>query len=302
VTWLIAVLLSTMFFAWVTVLDKKLVTDLFPSMQDFYLVFGLMQFVIGPAIMAIAWANGGFGGIEGIAWSLGTGVTFVVALWLFFYGLKLEDASRAAPLQSLSTVFATLIAVVLLGETLTPVQGVAVAVVVAGAALVSMRRENGAFRLARGRALLALVASALGLGIAFVVTKQATDHASVWAVQGVSTLVLGVLTVAVVGRRDRFAGIPALVCDRHLVGVMLLTEGVLAPAAVGTLMLAFTLGTVSLVSVVAASRPLLVLIISAGLSTRVWNVLHEPLDRETLGLKAFSTLLIVGGVATLAAS
>jgi bacterial/archaeal transporter family protein len=299
VTWLIAVLLSTMFFAWVTVLDKKLITDLFPDMRDFYLVFALMQWVIGPAFLAVAWANGGFGGVEGIAWSIASGFGWVSGLLLFFYGLRIVDVSRAAPLQSLSTVFATLIAVVLLGERLTPTQAIAVVVVVTGAALVSLTRVGGRFRFARGRALLVLVASALGIGIAFVVTKQATEYASVWAVQGVSTLVLGLVILAIVGRRDRFARVPTMARNRHLVWVMLLTEGALAPAAVGTLMLAFSLGTVSLVSVVAASRPLLVLIISVALSTRAWDVLHEPLDRETLGLKAFSTLLIVGGVAVL---
>ena len=85
----------------------------------------------------------------------------------------------------------------------------------------------------------------------------------------------------------------------HLASVMMLAEGLLAPAAVYTLALAFSLGTVSLVSVVGSARPLLVLVISVALSTRAWNVMHEPIDRETLGLKAFSTALIVGGVTVL---
>ena len=288
-----------MFFAWVSVLDKKLVTNLFPEMQDFYLVFGLMQFVIGPLFMLITWVNGGFGGVEGVGWSIASGMAFAGALLLFFYGLKLEDVSRAAPLQALSPIFATMIAVVFLGETLTGTQWAAIVVVVTGAALVSLRPDGGRFRLARGKALVVLVGSAAALGIAFVVTKQATEFASVWAVQGVSTLVLGAVVVAIVGRPSRFARLPSLARDKHLVWVMLLTEGALAPAAVGTLMLAFSLGTVSLVSVVGASRPLLILVISAALSTRAFNVLHEPLDRETLGLKALSTLLIVSGVVAL---
>ena len=295
-----AVLLSTMFFAWISVLDKKLVTDLFADVRDFYVVFGLMQLVIGPAFMVVAWGTGGFGGAEGIAWSITAGVAWVGGLMLFFYGLSLEEVSRAAPIHALSPVFATLIAVTFLGESLTLVQGAAVLVVVTGAVLVSLRREGGSLRFARGRAFAVLVGSAMVLGVAFALTKQATGVASVWAVQGVSTLVLGVLVLAIVARRERLSRVPGMLRDRHLASVMLLTEGVLAPAAVYTLMLAFSLGTVSLVSVVAASRPLLVLVISVALSTRAWDVLHEPLDRETLGLKAFSTALIVGGVVALA--
>jgi len=293
------VLLSTMFFAWVSVLDKKLVTDLFPDVRDFFLIFGLMQMVIGPAFMVVAWATGGFGGAEGLAWSMGTGVAFVAGLMLFFYGLSIEEVSRATPMQSLSSVFATLIAVTLLGESLTLVQVAAIVVVVTGSVLVSVRREDGVLRLARGRAFIVLVGSAMALGIAFAAMKQATDVASVWAVEGVSVTVLGVLVLALVTRRERLMRVPAMLRIPHLASVMVLGEGLLAPAAVYTLALAFSLGTVSLVSVVGSARPLLVLIISVGLSTRAWNVMHEPIDRETVGLKAFSTALIVGGIVVL---
>jgi drug/metabolite transporter (DMT)-like permease len=301
VTWLVAVLLSTMFFAWVSVLDKKLVSDLFSDVRDFFLIFGLMQIVIGPAFMLVAWATGGFGGTEGLAWSAITGAAFVGGLLLFFYGLSIEEVSRATPMQSLSSVFATLIAVTLLGETLTLVQVAAIVVVVTGSVLVSIRRENGALRFAHRRAFVVLMGSAMMLGIAFAAMKQATDVASVWAVEGVSVTVLGVLVLALVTRRERLMRVPAMLRVPHLASVMMLAEGLLAPAAVYTMALAFSLGTVSLVSVVGSARPLLVLIISVGLSTRVWNVMHEPVERETLGLKALSTALIVGGVAVLAA-
>ena len=300
-TWLLAVLLSTMFFAWVSVLDKKLVTDLFSDVRDFFLIFGLMQIVIGPAFMVIAWATGGFGGAEGFAWSTATGFAFLGGLLLFFYGLSIEEVSRAVPMQCLSSVFATLIAVTLLGESLTLVQVAAVFVVITGSLLVSLRRVDGALKFARGRAFIVLLASAMLLGTAFVAMKQATDVASIWAVEGVSVTVLGVLVLALMARRERLMRVPAMLRIPHLVSVMVLAEGLFAPAAVYTLVQAFSLGTVSMVSVVGSARPLLVLIISSGLSTRAWNVMHEPIDRETLGLKALSTALIVGGVATLSA-
>jgi drug/metabolite transporter (DMT)-like permease len=301
VTWLLAALLSTMFFAWVSVLDKKLVTDLFSDVRDFFLIFGLMQIVIGPAFMVIAWATGGFGGAEGLAWSTATGFAFLGGLLLFFYGLSIEEVSRAVPMQCLSSVFATLIAVTLLGESLTLVQVAAVFVVITGSVLVSLRRVDGALKFARGRAFIVLLASAMLLGTAFVAMKQATDVASIWAVEGVSVTVLGVLVLALMARRERLMRVPAMLRIPHLVSVMVLAEGLFAPAAVYTLVQAFSLGTVSMVSVVGSARPLLVLIISSGLSTRAWNVMHEPIDRETLGLKALSTALIVGGVATLSA-
>jgi len=45
-----------------------------------------------------------------------------------------------------------------------------------------------------------------------------------------------------------------------------------------------------------STRSLFVLAITLGLSTRFWNVLDEPMDRNTVTLKLASTALIVAGV------
>ncbi|MDA1035603.1 MAG: EamA family transporter [Chloroflexi bacterium] len=299
-SWLVAALLSSMFFAWVTVLDKKLLTDLFDDVSDFFVIFGLMQLVIGPAFIVVALTTGEIPLTPDIWWAVASGLAFAGGLSLFFSGLRIEEATRAVPIMALAPVFATLIGVTLLGESLTGLQWAAIAVVIAGAALVSMRREDGALRIARGRAFYLLLAGAAVIGTAFVVTKVATDTMSVWAVEGISTLVLGIAVLLVVLRTGRIRRIPTFLHDTQTVGVMLLTEGLLAPAAVLTLIIALSKGPVSLVSVITASRPLLVLLISIALSTPAWNILREPLDRETLGLKAFSTVLIVGGVIALA--
>ena len=132
-----------------------------------------------------------------------------------------------------------------------------------------------------------------------MVTKLAVTAMDTWAVQGISTLVTGIVALIVVLRSRTIAYIPMFLKDTQTLGLMLVTEGLLAPAAVLTLIAALEAGPVSLVSVVWASRPLIVLLLSIALSTPVWNVLREPLDRETLGLKMMSTVLIVGGLLTL---
>ena len=81
--------------------------------------------------------------------------------------------------------------------------------------------------------------------------------------------------------------------------MLIITEGVLAPIALVILAASISRGPVSLVSAVAATRPLFVLILASVLSTRVWNIMSEPLDRGTLTLKAASTVLMVGGLVAL---
>ena len=261
-SWITAALLSTLFFALISVFDKKLLTDLFRTVSDFFVVFGLMQIVIGTAFTIVALATDGIPVNPGFWWSIASGLAFAAGLPLFFTALRHEEASRAVPVMALMPVFATMIGVALLGERLTTVQSIAVIVIISGAALLSLRREKGALRIATGRAFLFLVAASAILGAAFVVIKLATETTSIWAVQGISTIVLGI--------------------------------------AILTLIIALEAGPVSLVSVITATRPLLVLLLTIALSTPAWNILREPLDRETIGLKTISTALIVGGVITLA--
>ena len=84
------------------------------------------------------------------------------------------------------------------------------------------------------------------------------------------------------------------------VGAVFVTEGVMGPLAALTFVVALSKGSVGVVSATVSSIPLLVLLISMALSTKAWNVLNEPLDRQTIGLKAVATVLIVAGVITLA--
>jgi transporter family protein len=86
--------------------------------------------------------GGGFGqvaAVPGRAWlflmpsGLATG-----ASWLcYFRALKLGDAARVAPVDKLSVVFVTVLAVLLLGERLSPQGTAGVASIAAGAMLVA---------------------------------------------------------------------------------------------------------------------------------------------------------------------
>jgi uncharacterized membrane protein len=299
-TWLTAALLSTALFAVVAVFDKRMVADLFPSFATFNVTFGLLQFVIAPVFLVAVTLTVGFDGGSGIPWAIGSGLLWALGLSLFFYGLRTEEVSRAAPTQSLAPVFAAVIAVVFLHEQLSGLQWLAILVVAVGAGMVSLRPENGRIRLAHGRTLAILVVSALFIAIAFAVTKEATDRMNVWAIQGFRAMAMGVGVLVLTWRPSMNGELWQALRSKRAVIAMVVSEGLMAPVAAFCLTLAFSLGTVSVVGAVTASRPLALLVISTALSTRVWNVLNEPLDRQTVGLKAVSTGLIVVGVVALA--
>jgi len=298
-TWFAGALLSTVLFAVVSILDKHLVAKLFPSFSTFNIAFGLLQFPIAAVLLVLAALTDGFDGGNGVWWALGSGLLWAVGLTLFFYGLSIEEVSRAAPMQSITPVFTALIAVSFFDDVVSPLQWIAILVVVSGAVMINLRKVRGRYRIARGKAFVVLLGSAFVLAWAFIVSDEATDRMNVVAVQAFRALAMGVGVLVFTYRPWHNAALLKVLRTPKTAGLMFVTEGVLGPIAALTFVYSLSVGPVSLVSAVSAVRPLSVLAFSLALSTPWWNVLNEPLDRETIALKVAATALIVGGVVAL---
>ncbi|MHC4996321.1 MAG: EamA family transporter [Planctomycetota bacterium] len=297
--WLFAALLSTLLFAMVSVADKRLVADLFPNYVSFNITFGLLQFIIAPTYFIAVSLTVGFDGGVGIPWAIAAGLLWAGGLSLFFYGLSIEEVTRAAPMQSITPVFTAILAVSFFGGTVSGFQWAAILVVVAGAVMINLRPENGRFRLARRKAFLVLLASSFVLALAFIASDEATDRMNVWAVQGFRAAAMGIGVLALTWRPRHTESVVRAIRTPRTIGWMVLTEGITAPIAALAFVYALSVGEVSLVTTAIAVRPLAVLTITIALSTRYWNLLNEPLDRQTLGLKIAATVMIVGGVVAL---
>ncbi len=298
-TWVAAVLISTSLFAVVTVFDKRLATNLFPSAGAFNAAFGLLQAVIAVVYFSAVVPTVGFDGGAGVPWAIASGLLWALGLFLFFHGLSMEEASRAAPIQQVGPIFASVAAVVFLGETLSALQWGAVVVVILGAGLVSARPEQGLFRLARGKAFFILLAGSFSIGMAFIVSEQATRVMNVWGIQAIRAAAMSAGVLALSARPSTLRQLRSVGGTVRAWGALILAEGILAPIAALMFVIALSLGPVSSVSAVSASRPMFVLALGVLLSTRHFDVLHERIDRSSIGVKAAAIAMIVAGVVTL---
>jgi transporter family protein len=294
--WFIIGLASAMLFGGVMVVDKRMLDRHFPSVSSFIFVAGVVQIVIGLVALAVAVPLLGLADVDGLVIGFWSGVVWALGLTFFFYGLRLEEVSRATPIYGTNPLFASLLAVVFLGERLSGLQVGAVAAIVIGAGLASYRPTPGRRGFISPRALAILLVGSALTGIAFVVNKEATTLSSFWLVFGGRSLGLGVGMAAFAYRRSLFANVAAALSNPTARRLYFGGEIVMASAAVTLLQLAITLGPISLVSALNSTRSLFVLAITLGLSTRFWNVLDEPMDRNTVTLKLASTALIVAGV------
>lgn len=138
-SWLFWALLSAMFAALTAIFAKVGVAGI---NSDFATL--IRTFVVIAVLAAIVAATGQYqplGEISKRTWlflvlsGLGTG-----ASWLcYFRAMKLGDASRVAPVDKLSVIFVAIFGVLLLGEKLSPLNWLGVAMMGGGLALIALR-------------------------------------------------------------------------------------------------------------------------------------------------------------------
>ena len=300
--WFLVAIASTTLVGLVTVLDKRLLDVHFPSVTSLTFMVGMVQGLWGALILVVTLPLLGVPDVGYMALAFVAGLLWGLGLVCFFLGLRLEEVSRAAPIFGTSPLFAALLAVVFLAEELTAVQWASMVAIVAGAGMLSLRAMPWRGGLMGGRALMFILMGALLVGSAFVVNKQASEGLAFWTMFACLGLGMALSISAVSYRPGLRSQMVAVLRNPAAWRLFVIAEVVLASGAVLLLQLAIKLGPVSMVSAINATRPLFVLIFSVALSTRLWNVLNEPLDRDTLALKLASTVLVVAGLVGLTAS
>lgn len=237
---------------------------------------------------------------QSIAFGLLSGVSLGAGLALLFLGLKLGEASRAVAISQTNPILVALLALVVLGEQVGPLQWTAIALVVCGAALVSIEGfGRGLFRLTPG--LTALIASSVTMGLSFFLAKLVLDDLSPWEVFGLQEL--GMVPVfAVFGQPSNWRRLWRGLRSRPALATFLIGEGLLPQLAILLFVWSFAFGPVSLASAILATRPLFVFVIGTLLSWRNLGLLQESLGVSALAAKFVAIVMIVGGTVLLATS
>ncbi len=290
-------LLSAGTLGMVTVLDKRLASYNMPSLGAFYAGSCIPLFVIGGSAVVIS----GFpadASIIRVLTAVLSGLLWGGALSMMFWGYKLEEASRASAIIHTFPVFVAILGVLFLGETLPAGQWVAIVVVVAGAATISMWGSSGGMSIRLNRSLPILLGASGLTALGLVTGKYALEELPVGLVFGLRNLGMGFVMVSLTRPRD-FLMLASAVRNWRTALTLFLAEYSLAPMAVLLNVTAISLGPVSLVATVTATRPIFVFIYSTIFSIPAVGLLDEPLDRSTLAVKVAAIVMVVGGIAAL---
>jgi len=295
VDWVSIAVLSTAVLGVVNIIDSHLISKRMPSLQAFLLpasifslVYGLVIFYLFPLPDDI--------GIWPLMVTVASGIARTIALFILLYTLKMEEVSRVIPMASTYPVFVAIIAVPLLGETLNYLQWIAIIIVVAGAAIVSTRRSPSGSTTWLGRAFFLLVGSSLLMAVANVATKYALAYMSFLNMYCITIFCMSGIFM-LISLRPRILKELGNMKQRNSAITLLALNEILVVAGVVSLFWAMEKGPVSLVSTIASSRPIFVVIYALILSRTSPAFLKWQSDKRMLVLRLIAIAMIVGGIA-----
>ena len=295
--WALVALASTVCFAGVSILDKYVLDRRLPSVVSFYAwitVNHIVYVVILLGVTGIPWD----GPADKLLIAFLSGLSLGAGFLCFFLGLKLEEASRAIAVTQVFPVYVALLAVAFLGESLNPVQWVALLLIVFGAMQVSLRGGSGHMLPRLSRGLPFLLVAGIGEGVGFFAVKYAMEGLSLWTVMAFQQMGL-LLAFGLFSRPRAWRELAQALRNRKFLLLMVSGEGALPFMSIALSLWAVSLGPVSLVAAMLATRPLAVFVGSSILSRKQWRIMEESLSPASLAVKGLSITMIVVGAGTL---
>jgi uncharacterized membrane protein len=268
------------------------------SVFTYALWAGVVQAVLALSVLSLGpWE------LERAIWpllvALLAGVVRALALIAQYKGIhEEEEVSRAVPIIDGYPVFVAILAVVFLGQSLTLTRWLAIAMVVAGAILVSQHNLLPGHGMRLGKSFLYLLSGSLGIAVFVILVKVSLAELSFWHVYALSSLGGALLLIAAALASGAGTETSSLLKRPQALAPIILGEVLLAFSMV-TSFVAFNIGPVSLVSAITATRPLMVLLYSASLSFLVPRILSERLYPKELAQKLLAAGMVVVGIATM---
>lgn len=292
--WIFIAIFSAASISLVNIMDSHFIARRFRDFATYLLPvsacvlgFGLVVFILNPLPEGLATTPLAVAVLSGLL--RGASVTITLRT------MSTVEVSRIIPVVYSYPIFVAIMASALLGEKLLLLDWVAIFAVVCGAVMVSLK-FNGGRAIHPGRSFLLLVLASVLLAGADITAKYAVDYVSFWNMFWISSLCMGTMFLAISLRPRVFRELARLTGKVRTLSLVFFTES-LAMAGAMSLFWAISLGPVSLVSTIVASRPIFVLLFAFLFSLAAPAFLEWERGGKNLLLRIAGTLLIFGGIA-----
>jgi len=290
-SWVILSILAALCWSVVNMVDKYVVTKWFKQP----LVPVIMLGIIGLLASFLVYLTSGFTFLSYSKMTLAllTGIFYVLMSVFYFKALKIEEVSRIIPLFYLSPLFILFLAAIFLGEVFTLPKYLGIVLLVIGAILISSKnRLKLNFSKSFGWMMLSVISSS----ISSLLTKYLLDFADYWTIFAYTRIgaAIGIIPIA-------YIYLPELINTvrkhgKKVVAVMSANE-ILNLFAVLFIIIATSIGYVTLVHALSAIQPFFVLLFVVILSIFYPSILKEEIGKSVILLKLLAiALMFIGAV------
>tara|TARA_Y100000590_G_scaffold107066_1_gene121803 strand:- start:76 stop:981 length:906 start_codon:yes stop_codon:yes gene_type:complete len=298
--WLLLSLVSAGVTGIVGISDKTVIYKYAHSPMTLPLLIGMSQTTVGIVSLAIS--------------GIPTDVTLMTSLYALASGslfgcagiigqrvLFTQEVSRTIPVTQSSPIFAALLALVILDESISAVQWGGIIAAVLGSALISADISRGIRGMFLKRSFYLLMVSAFLFGAANVIGKVALAELPLLYTHGLRMLALGLIFLSFAFRKDSWSDVKSYFSNRSpALLFVFINEFITAQLGLMTLLWALSLGPASLVSAVVGVRALFTVLYSTVIASIWTGALGEETSRGSIAIKLTSTLIIVLGIAAVA--
>lgn len=296
VAWISVAIISAAGIGLVNIIDSHLIAKRMPSTRSYLLVVSpiilfsalLIAFIFPLSTDLSFWH---------LMIAVGAGLLRAASVIILLYSLRREEVSRAVPVVSIYPIFVAIMAVPLLGENLNYQQGIAIAIVVAGVIIISAKKRESDSKKRLGATFILLLGASILLAMADVTSKYVLEYISFWNMYWISIFALVIMLLIISLRYSTIKELVKIENPRSVFTLVIFNETLVVASAI-MLFWAMERGPVSLVSTMASTRPVFVVIYALILSRLLPGILLEKdLSKRVLTLRLIATTMIASGIA-----
>ena len=278
------------------VIDKSLLQKTFKRPATYAGLIGSLSLVV---VALLPWVN--VPDLVGMAWMAGSGIAFIVSLWLFFFALSKGEASRVVPVVgSLIPLFTLGGTAALLSERLSAEQLIGFVLLIVATVILS----GGGKSSLSSTTIRVAICSALLFACASVAGKIAYESYGflttfTWSrLWGVATalIILAADPAAIKELRASFHKSSRAKTQSTSAFALVLFGQALGSLGFVGVQYATALGSAALVNALQALQYTFLVIVALVLRKRAPTLLGEDLTRRTLFRKALGILLVSVGL------
>ena len=291
--WIGLSLLSAVSFSAYSIIQKRALQRQTCGIFAFGFWGAMLHLVMAVAILPISWFS------APVLAMLAAGLLNVGFNLLVSKVVQQEDVTRIVPVLDSYPVFIAVMAVLFLGESLTPIKWLAICLVVCGVLIASWHQALPGSRARVGGPLFLLLAVSFGIAVYSIVAKYALGHMSFWHAYAISSAASAPAFVLAVHAFRAWPQVKLAASRSEALATIWSAHGMIFVAFI-TGLWAFELGPVSLSSAIMATRPVMLLAYVTLIGVLAPRVVAERSEGSAVLEKGGAATLVTVGIGAMA--